>query len=185
MRAAQTRREMAGAAGDGKARGQWSLQHLSRVPGRAAAPLQATLARRPDRPAHRALPATPEGDALGRRAPAPESPSRFLQRHVPFRRPHWRGQHQVTYPHDPVLVALSACVPRRPDVRRHRDRRRSPLCRSQQRQRGEIHTFQPSCSRAWRTVLRQQVRGTQGGSGIEETRPHREVGLGSEMCADF
>ena len=37
------------------------------------------------------------------------------------------AQHQVTYPHDPVLVALPACVPRWPDVRRHRDRRRSPL----------------------------------------------------------
>lgn len=44
---------------------------------------------------------------------------------------HWRrgGQHQVTYSHDPVLVALSACVPRWPDVRRHRDRRHSSLRR--------------------------------------------------------
>jgi hypothetical protein len=33
------------------------------------------------------------------------------------------GQHQVTYPHGSVLVALSARVPRWPDVRRHRDRR--------------------------------------------------------------
>jgi hypothetical protein len=96
-----------------------------------------------------------------------------------------RERHQVSCPHDPVLVALSACVPRWPDVRRHRDRRRSPLCRSQQRQRGEIHALQPSCSGAWHTSLRQQVRGTQGGSGIEETRPHREVGVGAEMCADF
>jgi hypothetical protein len=95
------------------------------------------------------------------------------------------GQHRITYPHDPVLVALSAWVPRWPDVHRNYDRRRSPLRRSQQWRRGEIHALQPSCSRAWRTGLRQQVRGTQGGSGIEETRPHREVGLGSEMCADF
>jgi hypothetical protein len=99
--------------------------------------------------------------------------------------PRVEGQHQVIYLHDPVLVALSACVPRWPDVRRHRDRRRSPLCRSLQRQGGEIHALQPPCSRAWHTGLRQQVRGTQGGSGIEETRPHREVGLGSEVCARF
>jgi hypothetical protein len=114
-----------------------------------------------------------------------------------FRPRHWRllaresgqgpvqRQHQVTYPHDPVLVALSASVPRWSDIRRHRDRRRSSFCRSLQRQRGEIHALQPSCSRAWRTGLRQQVRGTQGGIGIKETRPHREVGLGSEMSAVF
>ena len=36
---------------------------------------------------------------------------------------------------------------------------------SQQRQRREIHALQPSRSRAWRTGLRQQVRGTQGESG--------------------
>jgi hypothetical protein len=72
------------------------------------------------------------------------------------------GQRQVTYLHEPVRVALPSCVPRWSDIRWDRDRRRSSLYCSRLRQRGEMRARQPSCSRAWRTAVRQQVRGTQG-----------------------
>jgi hypothetical protein len=70
-----------------------------------------------------------------------------------------------------TMVALSACVPRWPKVRRHRDRRRSPNCRSQQRQRGEIHTRQPpgsrfsGCVRGWPLAMLLDETGTVGVPG--------------------
>src|SRR3569833_4675878 len=76
-------------------------------------------------------------------------------------------------------------MPRWPDVRRHRDRRRSPLCCAQLRQRGKIHALESACTRPGCTGLRHQIGSAQGGSSTEETRSQSEGGLGSAMPEDL